>query len=58
MLNSLTTTVIKLVSRWPHLKHYMGESIERYCTGARQEKLGFGARNSSRSGKTGPDNSG
>jgi len=41
MQNSLITIVIKLVSRWPRLKLYMGESAEHHCTGVRQEKVKY-----------------
>jgi transposase InsO family protein len=39
MLSSLTTTTITLVSRWHPLRHFMEESVEHLCIGAKQERV-------------------
>jgi transposase InsO family protein len=36
--NSHTTIVIKLVSRWLHMKRYMDDSVEPRCSGVKPEK--------------------
>jgi hypothetical protein len=37
--NSRTTTVIKLVSKWHHLRNCMNDSVERHCSRVRLEKV-------------------
>jgi hypothetical protein len=39
--NSLTTIVIKLVSRWLHMKRYTNASAEPHYSGVKQEKVKF-----------------
>jgi hypothetical protein len=38
MENSNTAIVIKLVSRWLHMKRYMDDSAEPHCSGVKPEK--------------------
>jgi hypothetical protein len=39
--NSHTTIVIKLVSKWCHLRHCTGDSVEHRCSGVRLEKVKY-----------------
>jgi transposase InsO family protein len=39
--NSHTTIVIKLVSRWLHMKRYIDASAEPHCSGVKLEKVKF-----------------
>jgi transposase InsO family protein len=41
MQNSHTTIVIKLVSRWLHMKCFMDTSAEPHCSGVKLEKVKF-----------------
>jgi IS30 family transposase len=43
-LNSHTTIVIKLVSRWLHIEHYTDDSAEPHCSGIKPEKAKFSDR--------------
>jgi hypothetical protein len=41
MQNFNISIVIKLVSRWHHMRHYMNDSVEHRCSGVRLEKVKY-----------------
>jgi hypothetical protein len=41
MHNFHITIVIKLVSRWLYLRHYMDDGVGHHCSGVRLEKIKY-----------------